>query len=79
MRKIKRNIIIRTDNQGKIIDFVAKPDAYINDAVRDVVKYLFFNNIEKEYVLHFNDIELIISSRSTVQNVVDEYLNSASI
>lgn len=73
------NFIAVRNEKHKVIRFEAKPGAELLNVVKDVVKYLKFHDLKKDYLLIFNKRGLIINQISNATDVVDEYSNINNI
>ena len=71
-----RSIYVYKDNKGNIVKFEGNYFSEIENAVKDVVKYLKRNKIQGEYPLIFNSSALYLSAETNVEESVKEYLET---
>ena len=73
------NFIVVKNERRKVIRFEAKPGANVSDVINDVVKYLKFHDLDKEYLLILDETEIQINQNSTKIDIVKNYTDNINL
>lgn len=70
-----RSVYVFKDEQKNVIRFEGNYFSEIEGAVQDVIRYLNAHNLEKNYILTFNNVKISICADSNADLLIHNYLN----
>lgn len=73
VRKSFKGIYVYQDLVGKVEDFKVKNGVELEQAIKDVIKYLKLRNLRNKYTLIFNGVNLVVSVDCDINLAKNKY------